>query len=169
MDLSLMNTADSSEEGAWLDILDFDWETPVGCSVLVLGPDSKDAARISDEEEKFNQKRLAEAFAGSAKKAKGVAEVDEDGVEKAIRKAVKLTKGWKDVEWDGKPFPFTPANAAMLYSKIPHIRTQVLNFYRDRANFTKPEYASWRKRFGDGSSSTSPEKEAPASARRLSK
>ena len=161
MDLALMNTADSSEEGAWLEILDFDWETPIGCSLLVLGPDSREALKINDEEEKFNQKRLAESFAGS-KKSKDSAD-NEVGADKAIRKALALTKGWKDVEWDGKPFPFNTENALILFTKIPHIRVQVLNFYRDRANFMKPEYANWRKRFGEGSSSTSPGKAEAAS------
>jgi len=156
MDLSLMNTADSRDAGSWMPVLDFDWETPIGCSILVLGPDSKEAVGIMDEEEKYNQRRLAESFAGN--KASKASLDNEVSVDKAIRKAVKLTKGWKDVEWDGKEFPYTEANAVLLYTKIPHIRTQVLNYYRDRANFTVPEYANWRKRFGEGPSSTLREK-----------
>jgi hypothetical protein len=154
MDMALLNTADRSEDGSWMDVLDLDWETPLGCSILVKGPDSKDALILLDEEERFNQKRLVDSYAN--KKGTPDPEVSAD---KAIRKAVRMTKGWQDMEWAGEAFPFTEENAIKLYTKVPHIRTQVLTYYRDRVNFTTPEYASWRKRFGDGSSSTTPAKE----------
>jgi hypothetical protein len=155
MDLSVLNTVDSSEDGAWMPVLDLDWETPLGCSILVIGPDSKAVTVIADEEERYAQKRLAESFAGNKKTSGDNVEISAD---KAIRKACKLTKNWKDIEWAGAPFPYSEANAEKLYTKIPHIRTQVLNFYRDRANFTSPEYANWRKRFVADSPSTSPAK-----------
>lgn len=159
MDLSLMATSESSEQGSWMPVLDFDWETPVGCSILVLGPDSKEAMQIADEEEKYNQRKLAESFAGKGTKD---AEV---GADKAIRKAVRLTKGWENIEWAGTPFTYSADNALKLYTASPHIRTQVLNYYRDRTHFTKPEYANWRKLFGETSSSITLEKAGIASER----
>lgn len=156
MDMSLMNTLDSSEAGSWMPVLDLDWETPIGCGILVLGPDSKNAMAIMDEEEKFNQRRLAESFAGN-KAAKDRAD-NELGADKAIRKAVRLTKDWRNIEWDGQPFPYSEDNAIKLYTKVPHIRAQVLGYWRDRAHFTRPEYANWRKQFGDDSSSITHEK-----------
>jgi len=155
MDLSLMATDVQSEEGTWMPVLDFDWQTEIGCSILVLGPDSKEAMAIADEEEKLNQRRLANTFVSKGKDTDKESPVD-DGP--AIRKAVRLTKGWKDVEWAGAPFPYTEGNAMILYTKAPHVRNQVLGYWRDRSHFTSPEYASWRKRFGEGSSSTTPAK-----------
>ena len=157
MDVSVFNTKDKSDEGSWMPILDFDWETPVGADILVLGPDSREAVAIIDEEESFNQRRIAESFAGN-KKAKAEAE-GEVSVDKAIRKAVRLTLGWRNIEWEGKEFPFTPENATKLYTKVSHIRVQVLNYYRDRSTFTTPEYANWRARFGKDSSLTPPARE----------
>jgi hypothetical protein len=153
MDVSLLNTTDPSNDGAWLDILDLDWVTPIGARIRVLGPDSPEAIRIADEDEKESQRNLAESFAGKTK-----AHVTADIADKMTKRACLLTKGWEDLSWGDEPFPYNEENALKLYRKVPHIRVQVLNFYRNRANFTKPEYANWRKQFGQDSSSTVPEK-----------
>ena len=165
MDLSLLNTKDASEEGTWMPVLDLDWTTPFGdAQVLVLGPDSSEAARLVDEEERLTQRHLAEAFANKQTK------VAEDGKEdRDIRKACRITKNWKEIDWEGKPFPYSPDNAKMLYTKVPHLRAQVLMHYNQRSNFTSPEYASWRKRFGEDSSSTGPEKAGSPSEKRSKK
>jgi hypothetical protein len=152
MDLSGFCTKDSSEEGSWMEIMDFDWETPIGAQVLVLGPDSKEAVKIADEEEKIQQKRLADMF------AKGVAKKNETDLEsseeKAIFRAVRLTKGWRKIELHGKEYPYSPDNAKWLYGNSPHIRNQVLAYYQNRKNFTKPELLSSPKQSGANSPST---------------
>jgi hypothetical protein len=152
MDLSLFNTADQSNDGCWLDIKDFDGVTPIGCSILVLGPDSQEAACIRDEEERLASKRLAEAF-GNKKTSKD--DLDKElNTEKDIRKAVKLIKGWKDVSWKGVSLEFNPTNVRMVCEKVSLVRYQVLNFHNNSASFTPPGYTNWRKLSGQESSST---------------
>lgn len=144
MDLSQYCTKESSEEGSWLDILDFDFETPIGAKILVLGPDSREAVRMSDEEEREAQKKLAEMFAGAKKKGASEPE-SESSEEKSVRKAVKLTKGWQDIALGDKVFEYNEKNAKWLYENSPHIRNQVLGFYQRRANFTKAGSDSSKK------------------------
>jgi len=136
MNLSRFDTRTGSEEGQWLDILDWDWETKIGFRVKVLGPDSSEAAKIADEEEKQFQAKLAEAYARGKKK-----DLVEEGlsVDRAIEKAARLTSDWDGAEWDGKPLVFNKENAIMLYTKCSHIRTQVLSYHSAKANFTKRE------------------------------
>lgn len=155
MDISLFDTKSLSDSGSWLDIVDFDFVTPIGCSILVLGPDSDPAVKIADEEEKATQQRMFDSFSG-----KKTAEDEETRTEKDIRKAVRITKDWKDIEWDGAEFPYSEANAEKLYRYVPHIRMQVLTYYSNRLNFTQPGYASWKKPSGQVSSSTTRAKKA---------
>jgi hypothetical protein len=154
VDLKLFDTLETSEHGAWMPVMDFDWVTPIGCSILVLGPDSKEAIAIQDEEERFAQRRMIE----SVSKKDDDKDESKASVEKAVQKAIRLTKGWKDIVWGGEAFEYSELNARILYTKSPHIRNQVLGYYRDRSNFTTPEYATWKSRFGKDSTSTSPEK-----------
>lgn len=136
MNLSRFDTRTGSGEGQWLDILDWDWETKIGFRVKVLGPDSSEAAKIADEEEKSFQAKLAEAYARGKKKD---LEQDELSVDRSIEKAARLTVDWEGAEWEGKPLPFTKENAIMLYTNCSHIRTQVLSYHAAKANFTKGE------------------------------
>jgi hypothetical protein len=42
-----------------------------------------------------------------------------------IELLVACTTGWKNLKWKGEDLPFTPANARMVYEKVPVIRDQV--------------------------------------------
>ena len=161
MDLSVFNTTDTSEAGTWFELTDFDGVTLLGASILVMGPDSQEASRIADEEEKMTSRKLAEAFATANKQP--VKDTDKElSSDRAVRKAVRITKGWKNIEWGAVILPYSTENALMLYSKVPLFRYQVLNFHNASSHFTKPEYANWRRLFGQGSSLTPPiNKELP--------
>lgn len=136
MNLSRFDTRTGSEEGQWLDILDWDWETKIGFKIKVLGPDSSEAAKIADEEEKQFQAKLAEAYARGKKKELADEELS---VDRAIEKAARLSVDWEGGEWEGKPLAFSRENAIMLFTKCSHIRTQVLSYHAAKANFTKGE------------------------------
>lgn len=158
MNLAKFDTRSASEEGQWLDILDWDWETKIGFRVKVLGPDSMVAARINDEEEKAFQAKLAAAYAKGAKSTSEDSELL--SVEKAVSKAVKLTVAWEGAEWEGDELPFNEKNAAMLYTQCSHIRTQVLAFYNQKANFTKGESKGSAPSSSSASNSTTRAKKA---------
>lgn len=159
MNLARFDTRTISEEGQWLDILDWDWETKIGFKIKVLGPDSSVAARIADDEEKQFQAKLASAY---ARGKKSVADDEEDAmsVAKAIAKAVKLTVSWEGAEWEGKELPFNAENAKMLYTQCSHIRTQVLSFYSGKTNFTKAESSNSEPSSDSDSRSTTRAKKA---------
>jgi hypothetical protein len=165
MDFAAFNTLETSEEGSWMTVADFDGED-LDAQILVLGPDSKEVNKIAYEEEKENQKKLADIFSESAKKGKNnkKAEVIEDGPEdrtqKDIDKAVRLTKGWKNIDWLGQELPFNKGNASMLYTNVSMLRNQVLNYYRDLSHFIKPGQPNSKKQSGKDSSLTTQEKKA---------
>ena len=46
-----------------------------------------------------------------------------------------ITMDWENIEWDGESFPFTAQNALKLYTDVPYVRSQVLHFSEDTANF----------------------------------
>lgn len=134
-DLSLMSTLEKSEEGSWMHVYNLVGEE-LDSELLVLGPDSKEAARIANEAEKEAWKKMAE-LAGNTKKKGKVVEEEDTSIEDQIKKACRLTKDWKNIEWAGKPFPYNKENAEKLFTQSPAIRDQVLRFYNNRANFTK--------------------------------
>lgn len=136
MNLSRFDTRETSEDGKWLDILDWDWETKIGFKIKILGPDSMEAAKIADEEEKQFQATLADLYARGKKPSITVTELS---VQRAVEKAARLTLDWEGGEWEGKPFPFSHENAIMLYTNCSHIRTQVLSYHASKINFTKGE------------------------------
>ena len=140
MDLGKLCTKVASEQGSWLTIMDFDGATPVGMEIRVLGPDSKEAIRIADDDERMALKRFADAAGGSKVKPSQDTETSE---ERAIRKACALSKDWratdgKDIIINGAAFPYSETNARWLFENSPHIRNQVISFYVDRSNFTTP-------------------------------
>lgn len=138
MDISRFNTVDQSEAGSWLKLKDWDMVTEIGAEILVLGPDSAEANAISMEQERKSREVLADIMTRKGPGAK--VKIDEESkTARDVDMAVRITKDWKDIDWDGKKFPYSKANAVQLYSKSPFIRDQVLSFYNDRLNFTKPE------------------------------
>ena len=160
MGMAIFDTKATSDAGKWLEPLDLDWETKIGCSILVMGPDSEEAAKISDEEDRFTQSRLVASWSGGKVKPTE----DEIKNEKEIRKAVRITKDWKDIEWGGVVFPYSVKNAERLYTQCPIIRAQVISYYNNRSNFMTPGYATWKAQSGHASSSTSPVEKEPSEA-----
>jgi hypothetical protein len=114
-----------------MSILDLNGD-PLDCQILVFGPDSHEAAKIANETEKAAWKQLAAAAGKKGGKQDGE---DGESVDKLVDKAIRMTKGWKNIQWAGKEFEFNDTNARQLYTKGPYIRDQVLRFYQDRSNF----------------------------------
>lgn len=144
MDFKAFNTADSSEEGTWMTILDLSGNK-LDAQIKVLGPDSREAGAIDIEVERESSKKLGDMFASKASKKSNVdapmdsAKEADARVESDVARAIRLTKGWKNISWGKDELKFDKANATMLYTKVATIREQVLSFYRDRSNFIAPE------------------------------
>lgn len=54
-----------------------------------------------------------------------------------IELLAQTTKGWANLEMNGKPLEFSVAAARDLYGKIDEIRRQVKEFQSDQRNFLK--------------------------------
>jgi hypothetical protein len=101
---------------------------------------------------------MAEMF-GNVKKGK-VAEASVPLQDRLVSRAVRLTKGWKDLDIEGRDFAFTTPNCQWLYENSPFIRDQVLTFHQKRSNFTKPGSPNSPMPSGTESGSTTPAKAA---------
>ena len=136
MDLSLLNTKDGSEQGAWFTPK---WDgEPLDCKFKVLGPDSKVAIKYTDDLSKNVQSKFALMVAGAQKngKVKDLPEDTETFEDKDIAKASAIIVGWENVQWEGKEFPYSPENAKFLMEKASFLRNQILRFHDEQANFT---------------------------------
>jgi len=144
MDFKSFNTEESSAEGTWMTVKDH-LENPLDAMIKVLGPDSKEAAAIDIEAERENSRKLGDMFASraaAAKKPEAPLPVDKEAterVERDVARAIRLTKDWKNISWGKDELKFDKANATMLYTKVPMIREQVLEYYKYRSNFIAPE------------------------------
>lgn len=54
-----------------------------------------------------------------------------------IEQLAACTVSWQNVELDGKPLPFSHANAVMLYSRFSWLKDAVSAFIADRANYRR--------------------------------
>lgn len=57
--------------------------------------------------------------------------------QEALDLLVAVTVGWKGIEKDGAPYPFTPDNARWLYASLPFVKEQVDEFIGERRNFIR--------------------------------
>ena len=138
MDLSKLDTATGSEAGRWIEPRDMDGNQ-LGIRIKVLGPDSRKYGQLRDEVQRDAYRAIAAASNGLEPESEKLTEA-----EKEAKFYAALTVDWEStvegesVEWDGKPFPFTEANAVKLYRSAVVVRNQVKIFVESRRNFTQP-------------------------------
>tara|TARA_R110000823_G_scaffold158689_1_gene289445 strand:- start:943 stop:1326 length:384 start_codon:yes stop_codon:yes gene_type:complete len=126
MELSKLQTVDAHETGAECQIL-----SPVDGSltdvfIMLKGIDSKDWR---------NQKKKQTSKLLSARASGKLDDLDFDALD--IEALVECTIGWRGLQDEKKPYPFTKANAIDLYSQSPYVVNQLLEFIGKRVNFTK--------------------------------
>lgn len=114
------DTISAAEKGFTYVVKDFD-EMETDCSIDVVGVGSrvfKQAKQKIDNQESVYAKR--------GKK------MDEDTSNDLwVELLAKCTKGWKNVEEDGKQMEFSFDNAVYMYSSYPFLRNQVLAAIHD--------------------------------------
>lgn len=116
MDFKNYDTVGAAEKGMDYVVLDLDeCETDVVVSVIGVGSRIfKQAKQKIDNQEALYEKR--------GKK------MDEDtSNELWVELLAKCTKGWKNVEEDGKQVEFSYDNAVRMYSTYPFLRNQILS------------------------------------------
>lgn len=160
-DLATLDTVTPSEEGRYVTPIGFDGE-PVGLKIKVYGPDSRVYAKTKERQQSNFFKRMADAQAGTLDPK----DKDDDATAKEVEALVELTADWEPVDaddpvvWEGKPFPFSRANAKKLYERVPTVRAQVRAYIENRRNFTLPGPLDSVAPSGHGSSSTGRKKTA---------
>lgn len=115
------NTVNACEEGAWIDIKDFDG-MKTDFSIKVLGIDSKKFKAEINRLTKANENNKVQ---------------DMDKLElSTIRTLVGITIDWEGAEdEEGNKIPFTKEMADVVYTNSPHVSQQVIEFAKDRTNF----------------------------------
>lgn len=130
MDLSTLDTAAASNEGATLELRGPDGnpvlqddQSPV--SITLLGEDSDVVTRHNNV---IANQYLRSGLGGPAV----TAEASRDN---EISKFAKATVRWSGIVVDGKELDCNEANAKILYRRFGWIRDQVRAFMGDRARF----------------------------------
>lgn len=120
MDLKNFDTISAAEKGFTYTVLDFD-EVETDIKIDVLGVGSrvfKQAKQKIDSRESM-----------AAKRNKPLSEDESNDL--WIELLAKCTKGWQNVEEDGKKVDFSYDNAVEVYTNYPFIRNQVLSAIHD--------------------------------------
>lgn len=127
MDLKSLLTVPEHDAGAELQIVHPVTSEPTPVHIMLAGVDSR---AFRNAVRSRNRKR-AEAMARDKPED---AETEES---RDIEVLVQVTLGWRGLEQDGLPLPFTPENVGRLYRDSPGIRNQVERFIYNRRNFSK--------------------------------
>lgn len=129
MDLSELNTVESSNEGAVLEPIHPATGEKIGISITLAGADSE---RYTKAQRKNTDKRLKNMQKQQRNKMTS-AEIEEENLELLA----ECTLSWENVIYQGDPLDCTKANAKMLYQALPWLKEQIDEFIGDRANFIK--------------------------------
>lgn len=124
MEISQLFTAESHENGSWVEIVNPIDGNPTDIKFLVAGIDSKCY--------RGTIRRILKNALDS--KVDNVS-VDED--ETAISILTECTLGWEGVLKNGEEWEFSKANIRAVYEQSPDIRRQVEEFIGNRVNFIK--------------------------------
>jgi len=115
MDFKNFDTISAAEKGFTYAFLDWDGnETDVTIDVIGVG------SRV------FNQAKARIDAAETKAKSRGKPMDDDTSNALWVDLLAKCTKGWKNVEEDGKEVPFNYDNAVRMYTAYPPLRNQVL-------------------------------------------
>lgn len=115
-----MDTLAAAEKGFTYTVVDLD-DNDTDCTVDVLG--------VGSRVFKQAKQRIDNQESQAAKKGKTL---DEDlSNDLWVELLAKCTKGWKNVEEDGKPVEFSYDNAVRMYTAYPYLRNQILAAIHD--------------------------------------
>lgn len=120
MDFKKLDTISAAEKGFDYVVKDLDDED-TDCVISVLGVGS----RVHKQAQAKIDKQMA-IFAGRNKTMD-----EEQSNELYIEMLAKCTKGWINVEEDGKQVEFSYDNAVDMYTKYPVLRNQILAAIHD--------------------------------------
>lgn len=138
IELSNYDTATGSEEGRWIEPVDFNGKK-IGIRIKVFGPDSKKYFELKDAVQKQMYQAIASLNNGLEPKDEEPEDVKEAKFYAALTIDWEALSDGEEVTWDGKPFPFSEKNAVTFYRSVPMVRSQIKAFCENRRNFMRPE------------------------------
>lgn len=126
MKLSRFDSVTRAEKGVEMELLDPITRQKTGAAITLLGADSASYKAKSKEIEERNR-------------MKGRSISLEETTANAIEILAACTVGWRGLETeDGKEFPFSQANARLLYTQYPELYDRAGVFAMTRTNFFEP-------------------------------
>lgn len=133
IDLASLDTTEACNKGAEIELLHPTTGEGLGQFVTILGSDSTEfqeyIARVGNEARRKQfqaqrRNRTPEIETVEVSKAEGIALL------------VAMTKGWRNIFFEGNPnFAFSSANATALYTRFPFICRQIDKAIVDLENF----------------------------------
>ncbi len=121
---------------------------PVTNEPLVATPSSKDGKGepvtidlLSADSDAFKSRQFA-ALNKRLRTGKKPKLNAEDIDEEALDLIAACITGWRNIELDGKPYPFSADNAKALLRRLPWLREQLDEAIADRANFIRTSRTS---------------------------
>jgi hypothetical protein len=135
MDLSTFDTVAAADRGAVLHLSSpktgtpmFDEETKQPVTISLLGSDSK---RYTDFVHKAKNKRI-QSIGRMGRRGRATSEEAEA---EQLELAVKCTVAWAHIIYKGQKLEFSEANVRLLYTEVPVVYDQVVEFMEDRSNY----------------------------------
>lgn len=141
MDISKINIVKAATDGIDVDIINPATNEPLGLKIRVIGAMSANCKddmflSLAEVEDYKEANKLAD---NATKKEKAAAQIKADKFDSEVtaKFLAKYTIGWQEMEENGKPVPFSTAEAERIYLEYPIIRGQVQRAMMDISNFIK--------------------------------
>ena len=136
LDLFDFSTRERASVGVDFAIPDPRTGIPSATVFTLLGLDSDEYLAFKEAEDKEAAELAFNAAATVQRGEKFVMPANtKSDTDKIIERLVALTKGWKNVRWNGEDLPFTRENARKVYSENAIVRSAVRRFIEDRTHF----------------------------------
>ena len=130
-DLTNLDTSETAETGAVLEVLHPTENTPLGIKITLAGADSDLYRKTVNKNINKRVQRI--------KPGQSMPFTAEEQEESGLNLLATCTLAWEGVVVDGAEIPCNKENAKELYRRFPWIREQVDVFVGDRANFLRRE------------------------------
>jgi hypothetical protein len=141
MDISKINIVKAATDGIDVDIINPATNESLGLKIRVIGAMSanyKDEMfLLLAEVEDYQETNKVSDPATKKQKAEAQIKADKFDTELTAKFLAKYTIGWQEMEENGKPVPFSTAEAERIYLEYPIIRGQVQRAMMDISNFIK--------------------------------
>lgn len=133
MDFSKLNTVKASENTYRFEVTHPITGEGAGAMIDVYASQSDVVQRFQSNVLRKLQKQEFENQRTRKPQFKELSELKSEALENAIVRVAS----WENLEWEGTPLEFTPANVKMLLTQCPWLAEQIIEQSEDLGNFLK--------------------------------